>query len=513
MRVGVDVGTSVTKAAVFGPDGALTSVRSRATDMLRPAPGCYEHDSDQVFSAVLDLLTELDSDQVDLIAITGQGDGLWLLDAGGAPARAAMSWMDNRGAPDCRSWAGNDVTETIFRRTGNAPFPGAGAALLSALDRLEPDALTAADTATQCQHAIMQGLTGARAATRSAAMLGVFDPATGAYDTEAIRLTGLSHYTRLLPTIAAEAAAIAPIRPELARRTGIRPGTLVASGPYDLPAAAFGAGVTGVGDGLLIIGTTLACLVVHPSVPTGGEPAGLTLCVADDSGYLRAMPAMVGTAGLDWILNIVGAAHADLDTMLRTSAAGANGVAALPYLSPAGERAPFVDPAASAEFTGLNLATTPADLVRALCESLAYAARHCFQAAGLAGTVTVCGGGSASGELVRVFADVLGRPIAVVDQPETTARGAVLAAGAALDAAADVAGTIPRATPAATTLVQPSPGNRTRYDDGYAAYLDRVRTARSVGWPGAARSSQFSQQRFTYRQPAEIHGLRAPVKE
>lgn len=506
MKIGVDVGTSVTKAALFDDDGRMTAQRSAPTVQQRPEAGRYEHDPARIVDAVLDLLSDLPTDEVNLVAVTGQGDGLWLLDQAGAPIRPALSWMDNRGAPDCGAWTDSGVTATIFQRTGNTPFPGSGAALLSALHRSEPAVLAAAETATQCQHTIFQALTGVRTATRSAAMLGVFDPVRGGYDDVVLELTGLAPYSRLLPPISEPAVALAPLRTPLGERTGLKPGTLVATGPYDLPAAALGTGVTDPGDGLVIIGTTLACLVVDDAVRTEGEPAGFTLRTADDDRYLRAMAAMVGTAGLDWLLGLVGASHADLDALLGSSAPGANGVTALPYLSPAGERAPFADPAASAQFAGLSLATTAADLVRALCESLAYAARHCLDAAGLTGSVTVAGGGAASAALLSVFADVLGQPISIAGQPEATAWGAVSAADLAL-------GRTPRPLAGRSTAVRPEPANRSRFDDGYAAYLGRVTEARARGWSAGRQSPARRPAVPTNWPSAGTHGLRALLKE
>jgi sugar (pentulose or hexulose) kinase len=463
MKIGVDIGTSRTKAVLYDDDLATVDVRSRPTDIQRPAPGRYEHDLSSIVDSVIDLLAELAGDGVDVVAITGQGDGLWLLDADGRPVGPAISWMDDRGASECDRWAESGAAGEIFRRTGNAPFPGAGSAILASVLRSDPDRLDAAATATQCQHAVFQALTGVRVATRSAAMLGAFDPIDGDYDADLLRLTGLDGLASLLPPIADGAVAEALLLPEAAERSGLAPGTRVATGPYDLPAAALGAGVTKPGDGLLILGTTLACLVHQDSVEPEGEPAGLTLRTADDRGVLRAMPAMVGTAGLDWILDLVGASHGELNSLLWASRPGAGGVMVLPYLSPAGERAPFVDPAARGQWSGLSLGTTRADLVRAYCEGLAYAARHCFEAAGLSGTITVCGGGAASTALTTVLATVLGRPMMMTADAECTARGAILAA-----AGGELRGVSrPRAAEPEARLAE-------QYDQGYERYVDLV---------------------------------------
>ena len=151
------------------------------------------------------------------------------------------------------------------------------------------------------------------------------------------------------------------------------------------------------------------------------------------------MPAMVGTAALDWVLSTTGVHHEEVDALLAEAPPGANGVRVLPYFAPSGERAPFVEPHLRAELTGISLESTKGDLIRATCEGIGFAARHCLEAAGLTGTLAVCGGGTRSPAWMRLLADVLGRPLKVVEG-EVGARGAVLAAaeryGVALDASA-----------------------------------------------------------------------------
>lgn len=488
MRIGIDIGTSVTKGVLFDSDATAHAGHESPTRLRQPMPGRFEYDVAQVVESVLTLLASLGGEGVDLIAVTGQGDGLWLLDDRGEAVRPAISWLDDRGTSSCREWNDSGALRAMFGRTANAPFPGAGAAVLAALDRTEPESLDAACTATQCQHVVFQALTGVRTATRTCAMLPVFNPSTGDYDAASLRLAGIDHRRHLLPDVASGQAFLAPLLDAVADRLGFARGTMVATGPYDLPAAALGVGPSAVGDGLLILGTTLACQVRTGAVDSSGDPVGLTLCGADGDGWLRAMPAMVGTAGLDWVLRLVSATHSDLGRLLSDSPAGARGVAALPYLSPSGERAPFADPRARGEFTGLSIQHTAADVVRGLCESLAYAARHCFEAAGLIGEVMVCGGGSASEALTAIFADVLDRPLVIVDGSDATARGAVIAAAGAFgDPGPGASTTVPR-----RTVIEPRPANRAAYDDGFADYLDRLGSARRHGWRRARIATPLS---------------------
>jgi erythritol kinase len=452
--VGIDAGTSLVKAAAFDESGAVLAVESaRARLDLRDDRA--EQDAEEIFTAVRDVAGAVRADQAALIAITGQGDGLWLLDAQGRPVRPAISWLDGRAAGLVAEWTASGVLDEVFRRTGNALFPGCPGPLLAWLDRHEPASLDTAATAAYCKDMIFQRFTGLRATDVSDASVPFLDPHTRDYDAAALAACGLTGRAGLL-------APIADPYPQGTTRDGIA----VTAGPFDVPACAIGAGVTEPGDGLLIIGTTLACLVVSESVERSGEPSGFCFSTAAPGRWLRGMPAMTGTAGLDWVLATVGASHEDLAALLAASPPGARGIRVLPHFS--GERAPFIEPAARGELTGITLRTTPADLVRATCEGIAYAARHCLEAAGLRGALTVTGGGARSEPWLQIFADVLGRPLRLAPA-ETGARGAVLNAVKDLDHAA---WTRP------SGVREPHPAAAAFYDEQYAAYLARVADAR-----------------------------------
>lgn len=470
MLIGIDVGTSTVKAAAFDRSGAELGVEARPVG-LSLRGGLVEQDMDEVYGAVVAVLTDLTArlpGTVELAGLTGQGDGVWLVDAEGRQVRAAASWMDGRAHGLVDQWLADGTFEAVFRRTGGAMFPGSPGPLLAWLDRHEPRSLDAAATALYCKDMVFRRLTGAPAGTDvSDASMPFLDPRTRAYDNRVVELLGLTHRRGLLPPVGD------PISTAEARGEGLPAGTRLANGPYDLPACARGAGVTAPGDGLLIVGTCLASLVATTDLDLSGEPAGLYISTDRPGHRLRAMPAMVGTAALDWVLTTTGVAHEDVDGLLADTPPGAHGVKVLPYFAPSGERAPFVEPGLRAELTGVSLESTKADLIRATCEGIGYAARHCLEAAGLTGSLAVCGGGTRSPAWMRLLADVLGRPLRVVEG-EVGARGAVLAAAERYGVALD-AGHWTRPT----AVVEPDPRRAKRYADAYPDHLARLEAARN----------------------------------
>lgn len=479
MIVGVDIGTSLTKAVAFGPDGRSVAHAGAASALRRLPGGRVEQDLDEVVGTVARVVREVAGqlagrgERIEALALTGQGDGLWLRDAEGGAVRPPVSWLDGRAAGRVAAWQADGTADAVYRRTGGGLFPGGMAALLAHLDAEEPESLDRAAVAGYCTDAVAQRLTGQITVDVSDASLPFLNPATRAYDAGALEAVGLGHRRGLLAE-PARAGSVLSLNADGARLLGLPEGLPVAAGPFDMPACAIGAGVREPGDGVLIAGTTLACQVLQQGpVISSGEAAGMLLALPEQDRYLRAMAAMVGTAGLDWACELVGVQVEETDALLAESPPGADGVAALPFLSESGERAPFVDSAARARFTGLTLQHSKADLVRALCESVAFAARHCLEEAGLTGTLYACGGGVRSREWTHIFADVLGRPVTVPDDPGVGARGAVIAAARALGAPVDE-----ERWAAQSHTVAPRAELVGFYDAAYARYRSSVDSAR-----------------------------------
>ena len=146
-----------------------------------------------IIAAVGAVISEVAAGEpVELIGITAQGDGLWLLDADGRQVRPPILWSDARAAAVVTGWMESGLAERAFRRSGNMLFPGAAAPLLAFLQEEEPASLTAASTAGYCKDAIVQRLTGARATDVSDASLPFLDPRRRQYDDDLLALYGVS---------------------------------------------------------------------------------------------------------------------------------------------------------------------------------------------------------------------------------------------------------------------------------------------------------------------------------
>ncbi|TWH70074.1 ribulokinase [Micromonospora olivasterospora] len=114
-----------------------------------------------------------------------------------------------------------------------------------------------------------------------------------------------------------------------------------------------------------------------------------------------------------------------LDSLAADQPVGGHGLLALDWHS--GNRSVLMDHELSGVLLGLTLATRPEDIWRALLEATAFGARTvvaAFEAAGIrVDELTVAGGLTRNRLLMRIYADVIGRPLHVVDSDQPAALG------------------------------------------------------------------------------------------
>jgi L-ribulokinase len=164
--------------------------------------------------------------------------------------------------------------------------------------------------------------------------------------------------------------------------------------------------------------------------------------------------------------------HTYLSELAAAQPVGAHGLLALDWLS--GNRSVLVDHELSGVLLGVTLATRPEDVYRALVEATAFGARtivDTFESSGLPVEEFIVAGGLVRNPFVmRVYANVLRRPLSIVDTSQGPALGSAIHAAVAAGAYPDVpaaAAVMGRLRPAA---VLPDPADAKVYDLLYAEY-------------------------------------------
>src|SRR5204863_7698780 len=117
--VGVDVGTSSTKAIAIEPDGTIVGHAQAEYRVGMPQPGHAEQDPELWWGAAHSTLDELGVPHPAGIGLTGQMHGLVLLDERLRPLRPAILWNDQRTAAECEEIERTVGLERLIALTGN----------------------------------------------------------------------------------------------------------------------------------------------------------------------------------------------------------------------------------------------------------------------------------------------------------------------------------------------------------------------------------------------------------
>ncbi|MCK2212657.1 carbohydrate kinase [Actinomadura sp. ATCC 31491] len=477
----VDAGTTVIKAVAYDAAGAESALARRGTAVSRPAPGHAEQDMDAVWDAVAATVREVaaGAGPVELVAVTAQGDGCWLVDAAGEPTGPAILWNDARAAAVVDAWTRDGLAAEAFAVNGSSAASGLPHAILSWLRAHDPGRLDRSAAMLTCGGWIYARLTGELAAEESDASAPFMDLRARAYSPELLRLFGAEWAERLLPPV--RSCPVAGLTPRAAEALGLPAGVPVVMAPYDIVTTALGAGAVTAGQACAILGTTLCTEVVTGEPALDGPPTGIT--IAMPGGYLRAFPTFAGTEVVQWTCRLLGLAAPDeLGELAGRSAPGAGGLAFLPYLSPAGERAPFSDPLARGALLGLSFEHGREQVARAALEGLTLVIRDCLAATGASpGELRVCGGGSASATWLGLIADVTGLPVRRPADAEVGARGAYVAGLAATGAAPSIAAAASEHV-RLRDAVEPDPARRAFYDGLFEDFMT-LRGSTAGTWP------------------------------
>ena len=454
--VGLDSGTTATKAVTAGVDGRVRDLVSIGYRLSVPAPGRAELDARRLADAAVEALAAVSAaarergDRVVGICLSAAMHGLVPMDDDGRPLGPVVTWADDRAAGFAEALRADGRAGGLHTRTGTPVHPMSPQLKLAALRAEDPDRLAAVPRWGGVKELVVSALRGGpqlldRACASSTGLYGI---RSGTWDAEALDVAGVraGQLGEVLPTT----AVLPGLRPEVAAATGLPPDTPLVIGASDGVLANLGIGAVRPEVAAVSLGTSGAMRVVVPT-PTV-DPAHRLFCYAlTDDHWVVGGAVNNGGSVVRWAAQALADGDAlagedadDLDARLLEEAAGvpagSAGLLCLPYLL--GERAPWWRSGLRGAYVGLRREHRRGHLVRAavegVCQQLALV-RDAFSATGLPVTeVRATGGAVASPLWVSTLAAALDLPVRVADSPEGTGLGACLLGLHALGALPDL---------------------------------------------------------------------------
>jgi erythritol kinase len=449
--IGIDAGTSVIKSVAFTTEGQQIAAAAIPNSYATFPDGGAEQDMARTWTdaaATLKQLTEKIpnlADRLIAISVTGQGDGMWLIDKAGEPVAPAWLWLDARSASIAEDFTQSSDYAAHYKRTGTGVNACQMSMQLVWMTRNRPEVLARASTGFHCKDWLYFKLTGDRRTDPSEANFTFGQYTTRTYAPDVLDVLGAPDAKRLLPEIVEGTTEAGRLTSAAAALTGLKAGTPIALGYVDVLCTGLGGGLYDPQGktGCTIVGSTGMHMKIAPNaqhVRLNSEMSGYTMAFPVPGMYAQIQSNMASTLNIDWLLDVgrdvlssqgVERSRGDLLKGMDERLMAASPARAIfhPYISQAGERGPVMEPAARAMFSGLELGMGYADMMRSVFEGLCFASRDCYSAMGdIPSEVRITGGAARSQALRLMLASTLKAPVRTVQREEAGAAGAAMMA-------------------------------------------------------------------------------------
>ncbi len=447
--MGIDVGTTGTRAVVVRPDGHVAGAATGDHQPMRmEKPGWAEQDPEDWWQATIGAVRAaiaqagVKSTEIAAVGLSGQMHGVVLLDKNHAVLRPSLIWCDQRSQAQC-DWITSKVgAERLIGLVSNPALTGFSAPKLLWVRDNEPHIFERAAHFLLPKDFVRFCLAGEFATDVSdASGTLLFDVTNRRWSKEILSDLGLD--SKIFPRVYESPEVTGKITRETALVTGLNAGTPVVSGGGDQASSAIGNGIVSPGLTSATLGTS-GVIFTYTDAPTL-DPRGRihTFCHAVP-GKWHVMGVTQGAGlSLRWFRDQLGAAEswyadkagADTYDLIVKEAEkvppGSDGLVFLPYLM--GERTPHLDARARGMWFGLTAAHTRGHLIRSILEGVAFSLRdslEIFKELNIpVGQIRLSGGGSRNFLWREIQADIYGKELVTLKTAEGSAFGAALLAG------------------------------------------------------------------------------------
>lgn len=442
--ISIDAGTSKLKVVVYDGEGNEVYIVSTDTNVYVSNVGFMEQDMNELWNVTARCIKEailksnIDRNSIKAVAASGQGEGCWLVDNDGNPVTKAVLWNDRRAADIVENIKEDkNFYNEIKEVTGSFPRPGATIILLKWYKKNFPEILQKVKYCISCKDWLRYKLTSEVYCEITDASTSYIDLHTKEYPRELFKKLGIDGAENLFPKLISPCDIGGYVTKNASLETMLPQGICVSGGMLDIVSTSVGSGAVNVGDICTILGTSCINEITTDKFKFEKNMTGWERHLVEGL-FINVAGAMAGTPNLDWGLkNIMGKNKFDrnyvneLEKELAQIPVGANGLIYHPYLSLSGERAPFFNPDAAGQISGIKTTTTQFEMMRSIYEGVALSAKDCLASFKKEGKMFLTGGGSRSIFWAQIMADCIGREVVVSHGEEFCAKGGAIAASLA----------------------------------------------------------------------------------
>jgi xylulokinase len=483
--LGIDVGTSGCKAAIFSKDGQLLGLAYHEYDYQRPQPGWAELDTNEVWKHIKEVIRQVTAsgkgDPIEALCTSSLGEAVVPVSAQRKILGPAMLNFDVRGEeylPELRELIRDDQ---LYQTNGNTLGNQYTLTKLKWLKQYRPGLYRQTDRFLSWSGFVSFMLgADARVDYSLANRTLLFDIEKMDWSKGMVEVTQLD-LDKLPPTVPS-GTVIGSVAKGIALELGLPAGIPIVSGGHDQCCNAVGCGVISPGQALYGMGTYLCLTPVFDQRPEASAmiKRGLNTEHHAVPGQFVSFLYNQGGALVKWFRNTFAAAErkkaqADGDNLYEILLAEMPGevsrVMVLPHFTSTGPPA-FIT-GSSGVLAGLKLDTARGEILKGLIEGMTFYIRATFETfpgAGIQVTdFRVAGGGSKSDAWVQISADILGRPFVRPMINEAGVLGAAILAGAGSGAFSSLEEGVKTMVRLGRTF-EPDPKKQHLYNERFAKY-------------------------------------------
>lgn len=447
--VGIDIGTTGTKALVVDLQGSVLAAGYREYGCDFPRANWVEQDVDMLTACSMETCraavekSGVDPEQVAGVSFSSQRCCTIFIDAAGRPLRPMISWQDNRPTAEIEEIRARMPAAAFYERTSMTLNTTWMIGKIMWFQNNEPEKWARTAKIVQLQDYVLKawGAPGYYDDLSDAGYYGLRNMDRRDWDEELLEIAGVR--ADQLPEPTASATPIGGISSEAAARSGLAAGTPLVVGAGDQNCAAVGSGVVRPGTALVSIGTAGAVaafldrpyrdpqqtnIVINHAIAGRWQVEGYQ---AAAGGVYRWFRDEIATREKERAASSGRDVYAIFDEMIAGVPPGAGGVVMIPHF--AGAATPRWNPDARGAFCGLSFATDRPALARAVMEGITFGVRDMLDsllACGIAvAEVRILGGPTRSALWNQLQADVYGRTVATLETPDAAPLGAAVLAG------------------------------------------------------------------------------------
>ena len=430
--IGLDLGTSATKACAFSPGGEFLGFTEADYPLEHPEPGAAVQDPMVVLEAAeraLRELVEITPGRPAGVALSCPMHSLILCDESGTPVTPVYTWADVRAHAVMADFDDTARAE-LHRATGTPVHPMTPLVKLRWLLRERPELAEEAVFCYDLKSLLTAYWTGNAALDEQCASAsGLYAARTGEWHQPALLWVTDGDFPFALPPVYPADHRLEWMKP-VAERMGLA-GVPLLLGGSDGVLANFGSGIFSPGEFALSVGTSGAVRTTHRR-PEIDPDYGLFNYKLYGDRYVVGGATNNGGQVLEYWQELLAAHFDDVGTFVAAAldVTDDDRPQFVPYLH--GERAPIWDAAATARLEGLRAHHGPAEIAAAVLhgvtDNIVAIVRQLEEAVGPATRIQVTGGITKSPEWLALLAEKCGREVVETERPRATAYGAALVA-------------------------------------------------------------------------------------